>query len=139
MTAPTSAPDLTTAQIALTLDSWDRPMVLLPDDMAARLSLSAKKGVKDYGYCHFESVRFDADTFETRAIRTIIEAVVAAHPDEAGLTQYHRWGTAYFYGTVVGVSGWNESTRSWADYQATKHLHVHGLHLNHDGRSHFGS
>ncbi|RLU79920.1 hypothetical protein CTZ27_35805 [Streptomyces griseocarneus] len=139
MTAPTITPELAPAQITVTLDQWDRPVVVLPDDIAERLALSSRTDVKDYGYCHFESRRFGADTFETRAIRTMFEAVLALHPDERGLGQYERYGTGYFYGWIVSASGWDMTARTWNDYETTKHLHVDGIHLHHDGRSHFGS
>lgn len=139
MTASTIAATLTPAQITVTLDQWDRPVVVLPDDDAARLAISSRTDVKDYGYCHFESRRFDAGTYETRASRTMFEAVLAAHPDEQGLGQYERFGTGYFYGWIVGASGWDSAARTWRDYDATKHLHVDGIHLDHNGRSHFGS
>ncbi|MFP3991055.1 hypothetical protein U9R90_27015 [Streptomyces sp. E11-3] len=139
MTVPTAAADLTVAQVTVTLDRWDRPVLVLPDDIAARLGASSRMDVKDYGYCHFESREFDADTYETRAIRTLFEAVLAVHPDEQGLGQYERFGTGYFYGWIVGVSGWDMDARTWKDYETTKHLHVDGIHLHHDGRSHFGS
>ncbi|WTF17880.1 hypothetical protein OG846_30385 (plasmid) [Streptomyces sp. NBC_01601] len=125
--------------MTITLDHWDHPVVLLPDDIAARLAISAAEGVKDYGYCHFESRRFDADTFETRAIRTVMEAVRAEHPDEPGLGQYEQFGTGYFYGAIAGASAWDPAARTWRNYAATKHLHVHGIHLHTDGGSHFGS
>ena len=139
MTDSTFAADLTSAQITITLDRWARPVVVLPDDVATRLAVSSRTDVKDYGYCHFESRRFDPDTFETRAIRTLFEAVLAAHPDEQGLGQYERFGTGYFYGWIVGASGWDSDAHTWRDYDTTKHLHVDGIHLHHDGRSHFGS
>ncbi|MEU5430539.1 hypothetical protein AB0H73_33750 [Streptomyces olivoreticuli] len=139
MTASTITPELTPARITVTLDRWDRPVVVLPDDVAARLAVSSRTDVKDYGYCHFESRRFDADTFETHAIRAMFEAVLTAHPDEQGLGQYQRFGTGYFYGWIVGASGWDMAACTWNDYETTKHLHVDGIHLHHDGRSHFGS
>ncbi|WP_031102407.1 hypothetical protein [Streptomyces sp. NRRL S-146] len=139
MTSPTTADDLTVAHVTVTLDQWERPVIVLPDDVAARLAASSRTDVKDYGYCHFESRRFDADTYETRAIWMLFEAVLAANPDEQGLGQYERFGTGYFYGWIVGASGWDSAARTWKDYEATKHLHVHGIHLHHDGRSHFGS
>ncbi|WP_406153037.1 hypothetical protein OG217_05105 [Streptomyces sp. NBC_01023] len=139
MTASTTAADLTTAQVTITLDQWDRPVVLLPDDVAARLAVSSRTDVRNYGYGHFESRVFGVDTYETRAIRTIFAAVLSAHPDDRGLAQYERFGTGYFYGWTVGVSGWDSAVRTWRNYNATKHLHVDGLHLEHDGRSHFGS
>ncbi|MGC5042419.1 hypothetical protein ACLQ16_03780 [Streptomyces albidoflavus] len=139
MPASTITATLSPAQITVTLDRWDRPVVVLPDDVAARLAASSRVGVKDYSYCHFESRRFDADTYETQAIRIIFETVLAAHPDEQGLGQYERYGTGYFYGWIVGASGWDSAARTWKNYEATKHLHVDGIHLHHDGRSHFGS
>ncbi|MEU8911729.1 hypothetical protein [Streptomyces nigrescens] len=98
MTASTIVAELTPAQITVTLDQWARPVVVLPDEVAARLAVSSRIGVKDYGYCHFESRRFDADTYETRAIRVMSEAVLAVNPDEQVLSQYERFGTGYFYG-----------------------------------------
>ncbi|MBZ6476751.1 hypothetical protein [Streptomyces griseocarneus] len=139
MTAPTAAVDLTPEQITVPLDTWDRPVVVLPDDVAARMAASSRTDVKNYGYCHFESRRFSPDSYETRAIQTIFESVLAAHPDEQGLGQYERYGTGYFYGYIVGTSGWDASARTWRDYENTQHLHVDGIHLRHDGRSHFGS
>ncbi|MFJ9416651.1 hypothetical protein ACIRPT_21015 [Streptomyces sp. NPDC101227] len=139
MTAATSAAELTPAQITVALDTWDQPVLVLPDAIAERLAVSSRTDVRDYGYCHFESRRFAADTYETRAIRVMFEAVLAAHPDEQGLDQYERFGTGYFYGWIVGASSWDADARTWKDYDATKHLHVHGIHLHHDGRSHFGS
>ncbi|WP_435244301.1 hypothetical protein [Streptomyces sioyaensis] len=139
MTASTTAAELTLAQVTITLDQWNQPVAVLPDDIAARLAVSSREGVKDYGYCHFESRRFDADTYETRAIRTVFEAVLAAHPGEQGLQQYEQFGTGYFYGWIVGASAWDTVARTWRDSDATKHLDVHGIHLHHDGRAHFGS
>ncbi|MFE2157041.1 hypothetical protein ACFW9M_04420 [Streptomyces lydicus] len=139
MAAPATAVDLTPEQITITLDTWDRPVVVLPDGIARRLAVSSRTDVKDYGYCHFESRRFGADTFETRAVRATFEAVLAAHPDAQGLGQYRRFGTGYFYGWILGASGWNSTAHTWRDYDATKNLHVDGIHLHHDGRSHFGS
>ncbi|MDX3695015.1 hypothetical protein PV726_32695 [Streptomyces europaeiscabiei] len=136
---PSPAAELLPQQVTVRLDRWERPVLVLPDDVAARLAIAAATDVKDYGYCHFESRPFDADTFETRAIRTMFEAVLAVHPEEQGLGQFERYGTGYFYGWIVGASGWDEAARTWKDYDATKHLHVHGIHLDHDGRSHFGS
>ena len=138
MTAST-APELLPEQVTVRLDRCGQPVLVLPDDVAARLAVSAATGLRNYGYCHFESRRFDADTYETHAIRTMFEALVAAHPGEQGLSQYPRYGTGYFYGGIVGASGWDETTRTWKDWAATKHLHVHGIHLHPDGRSHFGS
>lgn len=138
MAVATSTVDLTPAQITMTLDRYNRPVVVLPDDVAERLAVSSRVGVKDYGYCHFESSRFDADTYETRAIHAIFRAVLAEHPDQQGLAQYEQFGTGYFYGWTVGASGWDMAARTWMDYDATKHLHVDGSHLHHDGRSHFG-
>ncbi|WP_432156018.1 hypothetical protein [Streptomyces sp. bgisy153] len=139
MIVSTIAPELLSEQVTVQLDRWERPVILLPDDVAARLAVSARADVKDYGYGHFESRRFGGDTYETRAIRTMFEVVLAAHPGEQGLAQYERYGTGYFFGSIVGISGWDETARTWTDYEATKHLHVHGIHLHHDGRSHFGS
>ncbi|WP_370418945.1 hypothetical protein AB8O64_10845 [Streptomyces sp. QH1-20] len=139
MTVSTIAADLTSAQITITLDQWTRPVVVLPDDIAARLAVSSRTGVKGYGYCHFESCRFNADTYETRAIRALFEAVLAEQPDEQGLGQYERFGTGYFYGWIVGASGWDSAARTWRNHDATKHLHVDGIHLDHNGRSHSGS
>ncbi|UQA96703.1 hypothetical protein [Streptomyces halobius] len=139
MTSPTTVDDLAVAHVTVTLDQWERPVVVLPDDVAARLAVSSRTDVRDYGYCHFESRRFDADTYEARVIRTVFEAVLAAHPDKQGLGQYERFGTGYFYGWVVGASGWDSTVRTWRDYDATKGLPVDGIHLHHDGSSHFGS
>lgn len=139
MTTPTTLDVLTVAHVTVTLDRWERPVLVLPDDVAARLSVSSRTDVRDYGYGHFESRRFDADSYETRSIRTLFEAVLAAHPDEQGLSQYERFGTGYFYGWIVGDSGWDTAARTWKNYDTTKHLHVGGIHLHHDGRSHFGS
>lgn len=140
MTDATAAVELPPEQITVTLDTWDRAVVVLPDGIAERLSVSSRTDVKDYGYCHFESRRFDADTFETRAVRAIVEAVLATHPEEQGLGQYRRFGTAYFFGWIVGASGWDMDARTWKDYGATERLRVRsGVHLHHDGSSHFGS
>ncbi|MGG7574174.1 hypothetical protein [Streptomyces sirii] len=139
MTASKSPAELTAAQITVTLDTWDRPVVVLPDEIAERLTVSSRTNVKDYGYCHFESCRFDVDAWETHAVRTIFDVVVAAHPQEPGLGQYRQFGTGYFYGGIVGMSGWDMNARTWRDYDSTRHLHVHGIHLHQDGRSHFGS
>ncbi|MFI1201691.1 hypothetical protein ACH4VR_19930 [Streptomyces sp. NPDC020883] len=137
MPFPTTAGFLTAAHVTITLDQWGRPVIVLPDDIAARLAASSRTDVKDYGYGHFESRRFDAGTYETRAIRTLFEAVLAAHPDEQGLGQYERFGTGYFYGWIVGASGWDADARTWKDGDITNL--VYGIHLHHDGRSHFGS
>ncbi|GGW94692.1 hypothetical protein [Streptomyces noursei] len=137
MTFPTTADVLTAAHVTITLDQWERPVIVLPDDVAARLAASSRTDVKDYGYCHFESRRFGADTYETRAIRTLFEAVLAAHPDEQGLGQYEQFGTGYFYGWIVGASGWDMDARTWTDGDVANL--VYGIHLHHDGRSHFGS
>ncbi|MER5301389.1 hypothetical protein ABT039_18205 [Streptomyces lasiicapitis] len=138
MHASTTVAPLTRAQITMTLDQWGQPVVVLPDDVAARLATSSRMGIKDYGYCHFESRSYGSESYETRAIRTIFEAVLATHPDALGLGQYERYGTGYFCGWTVGASGWDMATRTWKDYAATKHLRVYDLHLNHDGSSHFG-
>ncbi|MFG2141914.1 hypothetical protein [Streptomyces sp. NPDC048650] len=58
MTVSTITADLTSAQIIITLDQWATPVVLLPDKIAARLAVSSRTDVTDYGYCHFESRRF---------------------------------------------------------------------------------
>ncbi|WP_326693380.1 MULTISPECIES: hypothetical protein [unclassified Streptomyces] len=129
---------LTTEQITVTLDIWERPVVVLPDDVAARLSVSSRDGLRDYGYCHVESRQFDADTFETCAVRTILEAVQAAYPAELGLSQYRLFNVGSFYGWIIGASGWDTAARTWTDYDAHRHLTVRGAHLHHDGRSHFG-
>ncbi|MEV0437691.1 hypothetical protein AB0I84_40865 [Streptomyces spectabilis] len=138
MHASTTTAPLTRAQITVTLDQWDQPVVVLPDDVAARLSTSSRTDVKGYGYGHFESRPYGSESYETRTIRTIFEAVLAAHPDTLGLGQYKRYGTGYFCGRTVGVSGWDMAARTWKDYAATKHLRAYDLHLNHDGTSHFG-
>ncbi|WP_030780708.1 hypothetical protein [Streptomyces sp. NRRL S-920] len=135
MHASTTTAPLSPAQVTMTLDQWDRPVVVPPDDVAARLSTSSAD-MKNYGYGQFESRRFGAETYETR--RTIFDAVLAAHPDALGLGQYERYGTGYFCGWTVGASGWDMDARTWKNYAATKHLHVYDLHLNHDGSSHFG-
>ncbi|MCX4677674.1 hypothetical protein OG413_20595 [Streptomyces sp. NBC_01433] len=140
MTLPSTATNLTPTQVTVTLDRWDRPVAVLPDDVAARLTVSSHAEVRDYGYGHFESRRFGPDTYETHAIRAMFEAVLAAHPDQQGLGQYERYGTGYFYGWIVGTSGWDTAAHTWKDYDATQHLQlVNGIHLHHDGRSHFGS
>ncbi|MFE0058742.1 hypothetical protein [Streptomyces sp. NPDC059003] len=139
MTDSTTTVGLAPAQVTITLDQWDRPVIVLPDAIAERLAASSRMDVRDYGYCHFESRRFASDTYETRAIRVMFEAVRAEYPAMHGLDQYERFGTGYFYGGIVGTSGWDSAARTWNDYEATKHLHVHGIHLHPDGRSHFGS
>lgn len=139
MPGTTTAAELSTAQVTICLDRWNRLVLVLPDDIAARLAVSSRDGVKDYGYCHFESRRFGTHEYETRAVRSMFEAVLAAHPGEQGLGQYEQFGTGYFYGWIVGASGWDMTARTWWHYEATKHLHVDGIHLDHQGRAHFGS
>ncbi|NEW75467.1 hypothetical protein [Streptomyces rhizosphaericus] len=137
-----SIPDseLTPAQVTITVDQWHRPVAVLPDRIAIRLAVSSRDSVRDYGYCHFESRRFDADTFETRAIRALLEAVVQAYPEAQGVSQYRTYDVGYFYGSIIGASGWDMAARTWKNYAATEHLRVRrGIHLHHDGRSHFGS
>ncbi|WP_435060220.1 hypothetical protein [Streptomyces sp. bgisy060] len=134
-----TTPTLSAECVTIALDQWGQPVAVLPDDVAARLSAASREQVKDYGYGHFESRRFPADSYETRAIHAIFEAVLAAHPEEQGLTQYQRYRSGYFYGFVVGESGWDLSAQSWRNYGATRHLRVYGLHLDPRGSSHFGS
>ncbi|AKN68698.1 hypothetical protein QR97_01760 [Streptomyces sp. PBH53] len=142
MTSTTPVADLTMDQVTISRDRYDRAVVVLPDAIAERLAVSSHTDVKGYGYNHFESRPFDADTWETRAVHAIFDALLQACPEERqwGLGQYRRYGTGYFYGWVVGESGWDTEARNWKDPEATKHLHVnYGLHIHHDGRSHFGS
>ncbi|MFD7334865.1 hypothetical protein ACFV98_02530 [Streptomyces violascens] len=140
MTATTSAAELTTEQILITVDAWDRAVLLLPDPIAERLAASSHDGVKDYGYCHFESRRYSAGAWETRAVHAMFEAVLAAYPDHQGLSQYRKYGCGYFYGWVVGESGWDITARTWSSSEKTSSRRsLCGIHINHDGTSHFGS
>ncbi|MFI6686668.1 hypothetical protein [Streptomyces sp. NPDC050485] len=139
MTATTSAAELTTGQIHITLDALDRVVILLPDPVAERLAASSRDGVKDYGYCHFESRRYSAATWETRAVHAMFEAVLAAHPDEQGLAPYRTYGCGYFYGWIVGQSSWDAAARTWSNNETPdRSLTLYGIHINHDGTSHFG-
>ncbi|MGW1275565.1 hypothetical protein ACWD4V_01220 [Streptomyces tsukubensis] len=139
MTTLTRASNPDPAQIAVALDWVDRPVVVLPDEVAARLSASSRTGVKNYGWGHFESVRFGADSYEAHAVRAMFRAVLTAHPDDPGLRQYERFGVGHIYGFIVGASGWDTGARTWRDYGTKRHLHVDPAHLHPDGRVHFGS
>ncbi|WP_143664391.1 hypothetical protein [Streptomyces sp. NRRL B-24572] len=139
MTTAMTAPVLTAEQVTVALDCWDRPVAVVPDAVAARLAAASCEEVRDYGYGHHESRHFAADSYETRAVRAIFKALVDSHPDEPGVRQFDRYGVGCFYGFVVGISGWDCSTGYWKDGEAARHLSVAGIHVNRDGRSHFGS
>ncbi|MEW1700777.1 hypothetical protein ACIQCR_16810 [Streptomyces sp. NPDC093249] len=125
--------------VSVAVDEWDRAVAVIPDTVAARLTVASGEGVRDYGYGHHESRRFPADSYETRAVRVIFEALVAANVVQHGVQQFARFGSGYFYGFVVGVSGWDIDARTWADYATNKHIQVSGgIHVHNTGLSHFG-
>ncbi|MFI1012587.1 hypothetical protein [Streptomyces sp. NPDC020965] len=138
MDAATPLAELRLAQIAVPLNWWGRPTVVLPDAVAERLAMAGPADGKHYGHSRLEVRRFDADTYETRAVHAILQAVIGLYPEEWGVAEYERFGTGHFCGWIVGESGWSMVARTLKNCAATQHLNVDPVHLHPDGRSHFG-
>ena len=131
-------PELTPDAIAVTVDRFGCVFAVIPDMIAAPLGVASRTDVRGFGWNEFESCRFPADSWETRTVRTIFEAVIAEAPNELGLTHYHRYNCGHFYGSACGQSAWDADRQTWRNYQRDRHMICGPLNISHDGRAYFG-
>lgn len=114
--------------VTVTCDMGGRPIVVLPDEDARRLAVASRRGwVEVVGFAYGYGNVFPVDSVEGRLAAAILTAVAEHGQTEStcGPSDREMAERGYFYGFIIGVSGWDSERQWWAfDVSSPEHREI---------------